>query len=278
MFYNINATEDVNDILKQASLVAKDYNNSEIATEHILYGILCLENSNACNLLKEFGVEKNSFLQVLKENQAEKYAFEVDTDLSERAKRIFLIAQKLASQLGHKNVDGEHLLFSILLSEGSVAISILQKVYNIELKKLQEKALELLRQKPSELVSQEQFETLPDKLLEFGFDLTLRAKMGKIDPIIGREKETQSLIEILARKTKNNPILIGEAGVGKSAVVEGLALKIAKGEVPEILKDKNKFFCWTKKQLRTKSFTTPMTALLQKFFQKWNIFPLSSLT
>lgn len=240
MFYNINATNSVNEVLKHASIVAKEYNNSEIATEHLLFGVLCVTNSPSCKILNSYKVDKKNYEQVLKENASEKYAFDVDMELTDRAKQVFLVAQKLSSQLGHENVDVEHLLLSILLSEGSVAIEILEEVYHINLNELRQKVLDELRKVPAKIDLKKETQTalLPEKLMEFGIDLSLKAEQGKIDPIIGRETEIDRLIEILCRKTKNNPVLIGEAGVGKSAVVEGLAQKIADKKVPDILKNK----------------------------------------
>lgn len=242
MFYNINATEEVNNILKFASVVATNYNNSQIATEHLLYGILCCPEQNACKVLNSFKVEKVSFERILKDNASPKYSIEVELDLTERAKQVFLIAQKLSSQLNHSFVGVDHLLLSILLSDGSVAIEILEKGYNIKLDDLRNKVLDNLKQiKVEKTINEpvlEQTSRLPEKLEEYGTDLTFKAKQGKIDPIIGREKEIERMIEILCRKTKNNPILIGEAGVGKSAVVEGLAQKIASKQVPMILQNK----------------------------------------
>ena len=239
MFYNINATEDVNLVLKHASKVAESYNNSEIATEHMLYGILCVENSFACKMLIKYGLNSKSLDDVLKQNAAEKYSIDVDIELTPRVKQVFLIAQRLATQLGHSFVNIEHILLSILLSSDCVAVNILEDVYKINLNNLRNELLNQLKQLEKDIEPQtKQHNTLQEKLLEMGEDLTLKAQLNKIDPIIGREKEIERLIEILCRKTKNNPVLIGEAGVGKSAIVEGLALKISQNQVPELLKNK----------------------------------------
>ena len=239
MFYNINATEDVNLVLKNASKVAESYNNSEIATEHMLYGILCAENSFASQLLTQYKLTKSSLDEYLKQNQAEKYSIDVDTELTPRVKQVFLIAQRLATQLGHSFVNVEHLLLSILLSTDCVAVNILEDFYKVNLNNLRNDLLTHLKTLQKDVTEDQQLQnTLPEKLLEMGEDLTLKAELNKIDPIVGRDKEIERLIEILCRKTKNNPVLIGEAGVGKSAIVEGLALKISQNKVPDILKNK----------------------------------------
>ena len=180
MFYNINATNSVNEVLKHASVVAKEYNNSEIATEHLLFGVLCVKNSPSCKILNSYKVDKKNYEQVLKENASEKYAFDVDMELTDRAKQVFLVAQKLSSQLGHENVDTEHLLFSILLSEGSVAIEILEEIYHINLNELRQKVLDELRKVPVKLeVQQKQVAQIPEKLMEFGVDLSLKAERSE---------------------------------------------------------------------------------------------------
>jgi len=242
MFYNINATEGVNEVLKYSSDIARKFNNGEIATEHLLYGLCRYTDSRSSQILKQNGVEDKKLYELIKQNGES--LFDSDTiDLTPRSKQIFRIASQVAMQLNHSFVGTEHLLLALLLSEDCVAINLLEEVFSCNIEKMRESVLNILKgenfsTKMAKDVSSSNKSALPEKLLDMGLDLTLKAREGKIDPIIGRNDEIERAIEILCRKTKNNPVLIGEAGVGKSAIVEGLALKIVKGEVPQELKDK----------------------------------------
>lgn len=193
MFYNINATEGVNEVLKYASDVAEKYNNSEIATEHLLYGLLCVKDCYSAKLLNEMKVSLKEYEKVLKENASQPYSIEMDIELTPRSKQVFVVAQQLANQLGHSFVGTEHLLFSILLTPDCVAVSILEEVFAVNLTTARNKLLGSLKSlnvvsENQEAVSAENTTTLPQKLLDMGTDLTLKAKQGKLDPIIGREK------------------------------------------------------------------------------------------
>ncbi|MGN1222556.1 MAG: ATP-dependent Clp protease ATP-binding subunit [Christensenellales bacterium] len=242
MYYNINATEGVNEVLKYASTLAKKYNSGEIATEHLLYGLCKFKDSKSSQVLSECGVTSDKLEVLLAQNGESLFGID-SVDLSPSSKQVFRVASEVALELKHTFVGTEHLLLGLLLSENSVAVNLLEEVFSCNITSLREKVLNILKGDNLANTENENSVTskLPKNLLEMGTDLTLKAREGKIDPIIGRNEEIERLIEILCRKTKNNPVLIGEAGVGKSAIVEGLALRIVKGDVPQELQDKTIF-------------------------------------
>ncbi len=240
MYYNINATEGVNEVLKYASSLAKQYNSGEIATEHLLYGLCKFTDSKSSKVLSENGVTSDK-LEVLIAQNGETIFGADSVDLTPTAKQVFRVASEVAVELNHSFVGTEHLFLAILLSDG-VAVNLLQEVFGCNIEKMRESVLNILKgDNLKQDTTNESASTLPANLLEMGTDLTLKAKEGKIDAIIGRDEEIERVIEILCRKTKNNPVLIGEAGVGKSAIVEGLAQRIVKGNVPEELQNKTIF-------------------------------------
>jgi len=262
----IPTSQNIKEMLNWANSSAIECNAGDVATEFLMYGITCLSNTYASKCLAEFGVTRQVLFDILNESKIDDMPAK-NAELSPRSKQVFVKAENLAKETNSAQIDVEHILFAILMSTDSVAINILQKVCSVDIFDLKNKLLTYIKQNQvventqknaqneqqneqnlqnnnqnvQKVEKQIQNLTIPKELVDLGIDLTEKAKKGKIDPIIGRDKEINRVIEILCRKTKNNPCLVGEAGVGKSAIIEGLALKIVNGDVPEELKDKTIF-------------------------------------
>ena len=243
---NLNSFSDnVEIVLTNASKIAKKYGNIQVGTEHILYGLTTIPSCPSTSILASFGVNPSSLELVFDETRDTIHEYGT-IEMTPQVKEMIRVAQKIAMQLGHNFIGTEHILYAILCNPTCYAVRVLSSYFNVNVNDLKTQILLTLQDQNKDANKAEEPSNgiksdLPEKLLKLGTDITLKAKQGKIDPVIGRENEIERIIEILCRKTKNNPVLIGEAGVGKTAIVEGLADAIASGNVPELLAGKSVF-------------------------------------
>lgn len=238
-------TEKANKALNLAIESSEEMRHNYVGTEHILYGLVKEGSGVAATALNECGVTEDALREKLESINGTMSLVELTPDdFTPRTKRVLRAAVIISSKTGYTYVGTEHLLLAILSESDSYAVAFLEEL-GVSVERLAQAVSKGMQGGADDGFGGFENESAPNgsqkggsALDKFGRDLTQAAKNGEIDPVIGREKEIQRVIQILSRRTKNNPVLIGEPGVGKTAVAEGLALEIAKGNVPEILKDK----------------------------------------
>lgn len=238
----MNYTEQANSVLQIAKKTAKDLNHPYVGTEHLLLGLRKVYSGVAGQILATNGVDEEKILKIVDElvSQTGDVSVKYQPEFSPRLEYILEESKTEAIHSRSDKIGTEHMLLALMHDADCVATRILLTL-NINIQKMYQDILMVLGLDPKEYqedMMQEGASKKEGVLERFGTDLTVRADEGKLDPVIGREEEISRLMQVLSRRTKNNPCLVGEPGVGKTAVIEGLASRIASGVVPEGMKDK----------------------------------------
>jgi ATP-dependent Clp protease ATP-binding subunit ClpC len=232
-------TERVRKVMYLAREEAARLQHDYIGTEHLLLGVIREGEGIAATVLNNLGLDLDAIRQAVESMVSSTGGTLTigEIPFTPRAKRVLELSVDEARQLGHNYVGTEHLLLGLIREGEGVAARVLLEL-GVDRKKVREETLKLLGGAPAATQPEREGKVETPALNQFGRDLTALAREGKLDPIIGREPEIERVIQVLSRRKKNNPILIGEPGVGKTAIAEGLAERIVENRVPETLKDK----------------------------------------